>query len=228
MALLKFIPNLLTSGNLLCGVFAILMIFQGQLQTAVWLVLLAALLDFFDGFTARLLKVSGELGKQLDSLADLVTFGVAPSFMLYALSDGLPEMVRYGFVLPAAFSAFRLAKFNIDTRQSVSFIGVPTPITGIACVSWAMADSPVRTAVFGSGIPFIIYCVLISLLLVSEIRLPSAKIVKGPLQQYAHQLFLLAAGLTLIIIFGWTGIQYFYGLYVLSSVLVNFAGKSSS
>jgi CDP-diacylglycerol--serine O-phosphatidyltransferase len=83
----KQIPNLFTLGNLTCGVLAILAIFNDNLDQAVYLVILAAILDFFDGFLARLLKVSGELGKQLDSLADLVTFGVAPAFMLYACSD---------------------------------------------------------------------------------------------------------------------------------------------
>jgi len=98
----KQIPNLFTLGNLTCGVLAILSIFNDELETAVYLVILAAILDFFDGFLARLLKVSGELGKQLDSLADLVTFGVAPSFMLYASS----EMMGICFILYYSISTF--------------------------------------------------------------------------------------------------------------------------
>lgn len=227
--MLKSIPNLLTLGNLLCGVLSILFIFHGELQTSVWLVLLAAVFDFFDGFTARLLKVSGELGKQLDSLADLVTFGVAPSFMLYALSENLFNTpARFSFLLIAAFSALRLAKFNIDTRQSVAFIGVPTPITGITCMSWAMTDDAARSVVFGNEIMYVLYCVVLSLMLVSEIRLPSAKFSKGPVSGYVHQIVLLAFGVLVTGIWGWAGIQYFYAFYVLSSVLVNFAAKSSS
>src|SRR5687767_4004205 len=93
----KQIPNLFTLGNLACGVLAILSIFQEDLQRAVLWVILAAVLDFFDGFLARFLKVSGELGKQLDSLADMVTFGVAPGFMLYAMAD-FDGVARYAFL----------------------------------------------------------------------------------------------------------------------------------
>src|SRR5688500_7734249 len=94
----KQIPNLFTLGNLGCGVLAILSIFEGDLQRAVLWVILAAILDFFDGFLARALKVSGEFGKQLDSLADMVTFGVAPGFMLFALSEDIEGYARYAFL----------------------------------------------------------------------------------------------------------------------------------
>ena len=141
MNLVKHIPNMVTLGNLACGTLAIINIFNDEPETAVYLVLLAAVLDFFDGFLARLLKVSGEFGKQLDSMADLVTFGVAPACLLYSLSYNIDGVYRYSFVLLAAFSAFRLAKYNLDTRQtSTSFIGVPTPVTGITVMSLAMVD----------------------------------------------------------------------------------------
>ena len=135
-----------TMGNLCCGVLSILFMFDGQLQTAANLIILATVFDFFDGFLARLLKVSGELGKQLDSLADMVTFGVAPSIMLFHLTDELEfdsmSYLRYAFIILAVFSAFRLGKFNLDTRQTNTFIGVPTPITGISVIAWAY----IRTA----------------------------------------------------------------------------------
>ena len=130
-AIKKQIPNLFTLGNLSCGVIAIILISDSQFERAAWFMLLATVLDFFDGFLARLFKVSGEMGKQLDSLADLVTFGIAPAIMLYVfgIHNHLgPE--KFAFILLAVFSAYRLARFNIDTRQSTSFIGVPTPITG--------------------------------------------------------------------------------------------------
>jgi CDP-diacylglycerol---serine O-phosphatidyltransferase len=127
----KHIPNLLTLTNLFCGCLALLDILQNNVvSTACILMGVALVCDFLDGFVARALKVSGELGKQLDSLADCVTFGVVPGAMFYHI---LKEYVHLsqtwaliGFVI-TLFSALRLAKFNIDTRQSDSFIGVPTP-----------------------------------------------------------------------------------------------------
>jgi CDP-diacylglycerol--serine O-phosphatidyltransferase len=214
----KQIPNLFTLGNLSCGVLAILSIFRDELQTAVLLVLLAAVLDFFDGFLARLLKVSGELGKQLDSLADMVTFGVTPSFMLYALSSDIDGYARYAFILLAIFSCYRLAKFNIDTRQTTSFIGVNTPVTGIMCMSWAYIESPVRDFIFENPFVFVVFCVLVSLLLISGLRLPSLKLKKGPLSSYSKHLALLGIALIALVLGGWLCIPVFYVAYVLSSV----------
>ncbi len=221
----KQIPNLFTLGNLSCGVLAILSIFNDQQETAVYLVILAAILDFFDGFLARLLKVSGELGKQLDSLADLVTFGVAPSFMLYANAEMINGYARYSFILLAVFSAYRLAKFNIDTRQTTSFIGVPTPITGLTCISWGIIDGQVIDFIFDNQWVFVLYCILVSLLLVSEIKMPSLKFKKGNSSQYTQHLILLVIGIVSLLFFGWLCIPIFYTAYVLSSILINFAPK---
>lgn len=222
----KQIPNLFTLGNLTCGVLAILAIFNDNLDQAVYLVILAAILDFFDGFLARLLKVSGELGKQLDSLADLVTFGVAPAFMLYACSDMIDGYARYCFVLLAVFSAYRLAKFNIDTRQTTSFIGVPTPITGLTCISWGIIDGEVKDYIFENQWMFIAFCVIVSLLLVSEIKMPSLKFKKGgKAGQYTQHVVLLAIGIISLMFFGWLCVPIFYAAYVLSSILINFAPK---
>ena len=228
MNILKHIPNLFTLGNLSCGVLATLNIFEGQYESAAYLVLFAAVLDFFDGFLARLFKVSGELGKQLDSLADLVTFGVTPSFLLYALSDEIDGPARYAFLFLAVFSAYRLAKFNLDTRQTTSFIGVPTPIKGIMVMSWAFIDNGISEDLFTYEYAYVIFCILVSLLLISEIKLPSLKIGKGPLKSYALHLFLVPSGILLIVLYSWMGIPIFYVLYVLSSILFNFATKKSS
>jgi len=222
----KQIPNLFTLGNLSCGVMAILCIFKDELQPAVLWVLLAAVLDFFDGFLARLLKVSGELGKQLDSLADMVTFGVAPGCMLYALSSDIDGYVRYVFLLLPVFSAYRLAKFNIDTRQSTSFIGVPTPVTGIMCMSWGYIDESFREYIFVNPWSFALFCVVVSLLLVSELKLPSLKLKKGPLSSYTKHIVLLLIGLIALVFSGWLCIPVFYLAYVLSSFSHLF-GKSA-
>ncbi len=238
-AIKKQIPNLFTLGNLTCGVLAIILA-QGEktIHIAAYLIFLAAILDFFDGFLARLLKVSGEMGKQLDSLADCVTFGVAPSIMLlrYFTSRvflnfeycGIDYYGMWAFILLPIFSAYRLAKFNIDTRQSESFIGVPTPITGLMVASWALIPQTniVHYFIFSNVWLYIIFCITISLLLVSEIPLVSLKFKKGkPLKDYTVQLIIAAIGLFSIIAFQWLAVPIIYVVYVLSSVFVSFAKK---
>lgn len=150
----KHIPNIITLMNLLCGVGGIVAALNGYWNVAFWLMIAGAGFDFFDGMVARLLKVSGELGKQLDSLSDLVTFGVLPSIMMYKLLLGsdlpYPYFTLFNVrVIPllafliAAFSSLRLAKFNIDERQTSSFIGLPTPANAlfIGALSYATHSS---------------------------------------------------------------------------------------
>lgn len=138
----KHIPNIITCCNLICGCIATYCAFYHGHQVAFLFILLGAFFDFFDGMTARALGVSGKLGLELDSLADCVTFGVAPSAMLFTLFNHVAYPVWMGNafffnVMPftaflmAAFSALRLAKFNIDERQHTSFIGMPTPANAI-------------------------------------------------------------------------------------------------
>lgn len=136
----KNIPNFITICNLLSGCAAITTAFDGQLYVAAFFLFAALWFDFLDGFTARLLKVSNPLGEQLDSLADMVAFGLAPGILLYQFAKQINEIPAYeinflsenpwlfytAFAIPV-FSAIRLAKFNIDTRQTSSFIGFPTP-----------------------------------------------------------------------------------------------------
>jgi len=156
------LPNLLTAGNLLCGIFSLFLIFSGRIDLACFVLYVALLFDFLDGFVARKLKLMGDLGKQLDSLADMVTFGVAPGVLACVLlivssQDGIDVLANESFsvqlsehisvfllklsvfdleysdyrcflgLLIPFFSLFRLAKFNVDVRQSESFIGLPTP-----------------------------------------------------------------------------------------------------
>ena len=133
----KHIPNTITSCNLICGCIAIYFAMQSAYDFAFYFIIGGAVFDFFDGFAARLLGVSSPIGKELDSLADDVTFGVAPSAVLFSLlRETLPVALPGSTLLPylpfaafimAAFSALRLAKFNLDERQSTSFIGLPTP-----------------------------------------------------------------------------------------------------
>lgn len=222
---IKQIPNLFTLGNLTCGVLSIHQIFSGHPENAVYLTILAAILDFFDGFLARLLKADGELGKQLDSMADLVTFGVAPSFMLYSMSQLIEGPVRYAFVLLAIFSAYRLSKFNIDTRQSSSFIGVPTPITGLACMSWGIIQSPVKDLLFENPWLYLAFCLFASLMLVSEFPMPALKFKKGKKNPIGQFVFILVVAFASLLFWDWLCLPIFYATYVLSSILINFATK---
>jgi len=147
--IVKQIPNLLTLSNLLCGCLAIKYAFEWDLVMAAYLVGLAAVFDFLDGFAARLLKVSGEMGKQLDSLADMVSFGVVPGVVMFQMMRtsvylnndfvgyDLQWLSYLAFLIPL-FSAYRLAKFNIDTRQTDKFIGLPTPANALFFCSFAM------------------------------------------------------------------------------------------
>ncbi|MEJ6674048.1 MAG: CDP-alcohol phosphatidyltransferase family protein [Polaribacter sp.] len=144
----KHIPNLLTLGNLFCGAVAVMYAVQGDFEIAGLLVVAGIIFDFFDGFAARVLGVSGELGKQLDSLADMVTSGVVPGIiMFYLISENQTgtEMLTnpvnvvnfipfIGLILTLG-AGYRLAKFNIDTRQSDSFIGLPTPAMSLFVIS---------------------------------------------------------------------------------------------
>ena len=135
----KHLPNAVTCLNLFSGCLAICHIFAGNLETAAYFVGLSALFDFFDGLLARALHVSSPIGKDLDSLADVVSFGVVPGTFLFDLlrqsGAGMPTWLPYAGFIVTVFSALRLAKFNNDTRQSDSFIGLPTPACTLAVAS---------------------------------------------------------------------------------------------
>ncbi|MEX0966307.1 MAG: CDP-alcohol phosphatidyltransferase family protein [Bacteroidia bacterium] len=139
----RHIPNLLTIANLFCGFFGIVAVFNGEMVLAGWMVIVAAIFDFLDGMAARMLKAHSDLGAGLDSLADMVSFGVLPGMIMMVLmmrshtmplndffAGPVPVVSLLAFLIPA-FSAVRLAKFNIDTRQNVNFIGLPTPANAL-------------------------------------------------------------------------------------------------
>ena len=138
------IPNMLTLGNLICGSSAVVaLLMHADFELAFWLVVASAVFDFFDGFAARLLKSVSAIGVELDSLADMVSFGLVPSVAMFCLwdvapSSDLPTWMRYLTLTIVAFSALRLAKFNIDNTQTTEFCGLPTPANGLFCLSLAM------------------------------------------------------------------------------------------
>lgn len=178
------IPNLLTLSNLLCGSLAVVSaLVWGDLIMAFWLIVAAAVFDFFDGFAARLLNQTSPIGIELDSLADDISFGFAPTavlFVLYAeapagasFSEGVFTVGHYALFIMAAWSALRLAKFNIDTTQRDEFCGLPTPANALFCASLGMLAATgdlvlSKVAIFGIAM-------VMSLLLVSPIRMFALK-----------------------------------------------------
>ena len=185
MNIVKYIPNTITSMNLLCGVLGVIATFSGRLDAAFCLMLAAAVCDFLDGFSARLLKAYSDIGKELDSLSDMVSFGVLPSLMMYSLVNQMNpgSWLRFAPLAVAVFSGLRLAKFNVDERQTVSFIGLATPSCAILCGSLAyyVTKCPQSTLAAWAGLKWSIpvISVILSALLVSEIPMFSMKFKKG-------------------------------------------------
>lgn len=184
MSITRHIPNTITSLNLLCGVLGVIFTFQGALNIAFLLMLAAAVCDFLDGFSARLLKAYSDMGKELDSLADLVSFGLLPSLMLHRrlVEGGMTGFWVYIPLTICIFSALRLAKFNVDDRQSENFLGLPTPACAMWCGSLVYAaDHGVMSMANMLHDTYLIpiASVVLALLLVSEIPMFSLKFKKG-------------------------------------------------
>lgn len=214
----KHIPNTITLANLLSGCIGIVFAFQGNLIYAAYAIWIAAMFDFFDGFSARMLKVSSPIGKELDSLADMVTFGVLPSVILFKMIATAPSSyIGYGVFVLALFSALRLAKFNIDTKQSTSFIGIPTP----------------AAAFFVSGLPFwlnqipqigqwqIVLAIAFALafLLVSPIRMIALKFTNYAIGPNWHRYLLILLSAVLFIILGSQSLPLIIIFYLIISLL---------
>lgn len=226
----KSIPNLITLGNLLCGVIATMQAVQGNLALAALFIALGIFLDFFDGMAARLLGVAGPIGRELDSLADVVTSGVAPGMILFTiLQTSSPLVVApYLALLIPACSALRLAKFNIDERQTTSFLGLPTPANALVWASIGVAfDRPdiANLAIVPMGIPSVPFLLLImivlSFTLISELPLFSLKIHSLRWSDNKIQYIFLLGAILLIILFGVMGIALTILWYILLSILTS-------
>ncbi|MBO8484469.1 MAG: CDP-diacylglycerol--serine O-phosphatidyltransferase [Bacteroidetes bacterium] len=184
--IVKNIPNTITSLNLLSGIAGILCAFSGRLDVSFLLMLAAAVFDFFDGFAARALGAYSPMGKELDSLADSVSFGLLPSLMLHRLMIVLSGETSVWCYIPlsiALFSVLRLAKFNIDERQSENFIGLATPASAMICGSltyYLLHQTDSYMVAWAQGHVFIpVLSIVLSALMVSEIPMFSMKFKKG-------------------------------------------------
>ena len=212
------IPNLLTIGNLISGVLGIIYVLENGPQYAIWFVVVSAFFDFLDGFVARLMKISGEMGKQLDSLADMVSFGVLPGIVFFTLLKPLEihPFLPYLSFLIVAFSALRLAKFNIDTRQTHGFLGLPTPANTLLVVSLPSLSIPTDVA----GIVYSILIVVLSLLLTSDIPMMALKFKKFGLKENLDRYLFVVWAVICLAIWGLAGIAYVIGTYILYSILM--------
>lgn len=232
--LLQQIPNGITLGNLLCGCLAIMLTLKGNVTDAVLLMGLAALLDFFDGFFARLLGVSGEMGKQLDSLADVVSFGVLPGFLFLYIGKqflGDESLVPYLSLLIVAFSAYRLGKFNIDTRQTDHFIGVPTPANAMFIGSLILVlqndDYGLGTIIREPAFLFT-FPLLSAYLLVAEFPLIALKFKHFGFKGNEHRFILLLVSVLSVVIFKFAGVTFAIILYVIISYLYYITTKNKT
>ena len=239
--IIKQIPNTITSMNLLCGVIGVIFTLYGRIDIAFYLMLGGAVCDFCDGLVARLLGAYSELGKQLDSLADMVTFGVLPSMMLFKLmlQAGVePAWVCYIPLIISVFSALRLAKFNIDERQSENFIGLATPACAMICGSFvAIAHLDINNiagAFTESTWMIPAGCAVLSVLLISEIPMFSMKFKKGAASdlKWMRITFIAVAviALAVTLIMGQHfshAVLFIFLAYILLNLVHGLAGKSS-
>ncbi|MBQ7419393.1 MAG: CDP-alcohol phosphatidyltransferase family protein [Prevotella sp.] len=222
----KHIPNTITCCNLISGCIATYWAFCGVWDVALLFIIIGAVFDFFDGMSARLLGVSSPIGKELDSLADDITFGFAPSAILFDfLKSGIDYLpwhyLSYAAFVMAAFSALRLAKFNLDERQAMGFIGLPTPANALFWSSLLVGAGDLL-----ASSPYLYYTVfagifISSYLLVSEISMFALKFKhwgwKGNEIKY---LFLLTC-IPLLIFFGISGLAIIIAWYILLSAITN-------
>ncbi len=249
--MIKNIPNYFTLLNLVFGCIAIVLILQPvnsilllqsgelviqspeRLILASFFIFAAGVVDFFDGFVARLLKVSSEMGKQLDSLSDVVTFGVAPCLIMYQLlrmsflksESGLDASVIY--LLPALLiaccAAWRLAKFNIDARQGTTFFGVPTPITAMVVAAlpfviwynqWNLSELLLT--------PWVLYTItaVLSIMMVVDVPIMSLKFKDYSFKNNQPKFILVGLAIALTVVFKWAAIPLIYVCYVALSLLL--------
>ncbi|MBI9042203.1 CDP-alcohol phosphatidyltransferase family protein [Lutibacter sp.] len=239
MNIKKSIPNILTLLNLLSGTIAVIFAVQGELVLAAYLVFLGIFFDFFDGFAARLLNVQGELGKQLDSLADVVTSGVVPGIVMFQLlktkntleifntaiiswESQKIEFLPYVGLLITLAAAYRLAKFNIDVRQTSSFIGLPTPAASLVVLSLPLilefSSFDFAVSVIENKWVLVAVTLILSFLMNAEIPLFSLKFKKYTWKDNKIKFIFVAVTVLLVAVFQFIAIPIVILLYIFLSL----------
>ena len=229
MSLRKYIPNTITCLSLFSGCVASVMAWEGDLWLALLWIVAAAVFDFCDGFAARLLKAYSPMGKELDSLSDVISFGFAPGVVVFRLLSDVAAALPLGtlnayvpywaFVIPV-FSGLRLAKFNIDERQTSSFIGLPVPAHALLWASAAYALEPLA-AITNASVFTVVVMILAfatSLLLVSEIPMFSLKVKSWAWKGNELRYILVVCAVLFVALWGCLGITATILLYIVLSI----------
>ena len=242
------IPNSITIISLIASCLAITLTFEGKLDIAAYLLIISCACDFFDGFTARVLKVSNPIGKEIDSLVDMVAFGVAPGMLMFKFTKLLQEahpseiLIQYPwlfyivFLIPV-FSAIRLAKFNIDTRQTTSFIGLAVPAHAsfyiFSVLIYLYPDLPkiidvnnIVMPIISNPLTMLVLSVLLSLMLIAEVPMFSLKVKNLKWAENKTPLTFLFIWLTLLGLTNIVAMPTIIILYILWSILAKYINKS--
>jgi len=224
----KHLPNAITCANLFSGCIGIVLAFKGELIAAAYAIFLSAIFDFFDGLASRVLKSFSGIGKDLDSLADMVSFGVLPAVIMYQLFLQAPQINKVSswlnfiaFLIPV-FSALRLAKFNVDTRQAENFIGLPTPANAILIASFPIIISHHNrfyTPYLLNPYVLPVFVVVMCTLLVIEMPMMSLKFKNSDLNQNIYRYLLLLFSAILILFFKFAAVPVIIFIYVILSII---------
>ena len=227
MKILKHIPNAFTLSNLGLGVLSIVYSMNHEVLWASTFIALATIPDFLDGLIARLLKVSSDVGKDLDSLADLVSFGVAPSIMIFSLQMQYNTgWIQYVALIIPIFAALRLAKYNNDERQDVEFYGLTTTVTALWLSSWPFLieyDRHIPETVFLSQYLFLAIPIIASILMVANFRMFSLKLKNLKWKDNQLQYIFIILCLGHLALFGFFGVTLIIFTYIILSLIRNFA-----
>lgn len=224
----KHIPNFITGFNLVSGCISIVLSFSHQYEWAIAAIFIAAVFDFFDGFAARLLGVMSPMGKEMDSLADVVSFGVSPAMVLFCYMlqinekqeiTGLLSYLPYLIFMVPMFSALRLAKFNLDTRQTTSFLGLPTPANALFLSTLVLF--PAEWTFIHNPYTLLIIAAITSWMLVSEIPLFALKFKNFSWKDNKIKLIFLVGMIVLALIFTKIAVPFIVVWYILLSLINN-------
>lgn len=241
----NYIPNTITSLNLVFGVLAIFRASEGDINTAAWFILVAAVMDFFDGFAARWLKAYSATGEQLDSLADLISFGMAPAVIAYAFIEqadislnilGYSLSLAFIVVLLPLFAALRLARFNVDQAQRDAFTGVPVPATalffaGLALSASHTASYPEFISMIGrlafSGWLMVLLVVVFAFFMVMPVSMFSLKMKSFSWKGNEVKYGFIIVSLLLVVLFQVAALPVIIMVYVITGIINNAVSKKS-
>jgi CDP-diacylglycerol--serine O-phosphatidyltransferase len=224
----KHLPNAITCANLFSGCIGIVLAFKGELIAASYAIFLSAIFDFFDGLASRVLKSFSGIGKDLDSLADMVSFGVLPAVIMYQLLlqarqiDNISPYLNFIAFLIPVFSALRLAKFNVDTRQAEHFIGLPTPANAILIASFPLILDHHNTYFTPSlQNPYVLSVLIITMcsLLVIEVPMMSLKFKNRDFNKNIFRYLLLLFSAILILFFKFAAVPVVIVFYIILSFI---------